>query len=103
MEELVVGAQSTISGSSTPVQDTLDENAQIGGVGLRAGGRGLALDRDAQSGLLCIVDGDVQSEDLALLPRQQQALLAGSVHRLHLTRQFGRVGALLGPRFLTRD
>lgn len=100
MEELIVGAEAAVTRGSTPVQDALDKNAQIGGdVGTRR--RRFTLDGDAQAGLLRVVDGDVEREDLALFPWQQKALLAGAVHRFHLPREFG--ARFLFAHFLAGD
>ena len=104
MKELVVGGQAAVARRSAAVQDAFDKNAQIRRPALgRSTGRGrLALDRDAQAGLFRVVDGDVEGEDLSLLPRQlEEALLAGPARDggLHLSRQLG-TGRLRRLRFL---
>ena len=69
VEQLVVGAEAAVSRSGPAMQDGLDEDAEIGGGPRRR--RRLPLDGNAESSFFRVVDGNVQREDFALLPRQK--------------------------------
>lgn len=62
VEQLVISAQALVAGRRTSVDHAFDEDAEVLGAAC------LALDADAEAGFLRVVDGDVESKDLAVFP-----------------------------------
>lgn len=69
VQQLVVGAQALIARRRASVDHALDEDPQV----LRP--TSFAFDAYPESGFLGVVHGDVKSEDLAVLPREDHVVV----------------------------